>query len=76
MFCCSVKGALVSKVNGELWELGQPLDADCELELLGFDTLEGRQVMTLFCICLVSHITFKMDLNILIYIFLPPITLS
>ncbi|XP_044214541.1 threonine--tRNA ligase 1, cytoplasmic isoform X1 [Thunnus albacares] len=38
-----VKGALVGKVNGELWELGRPLEADCELQLLGFDTLEGRQ---------------------------------
>ncbi|KAM7383413.1 hypothetical protein PAMP_003069 [Pampus punctatissimus] len=38
-----VKGALVSKVNGELWELGRPLEADCDLQLLGFDTLEGRQ---------------------------------
>uniref|UniRef100_A0A4W6FRT0 threonine--tRNA ligase n=1 Tax=Lates calcarifer TaxID=8187 RepID=A0A4W6FRT0_LATCA len=38
-----VKGALVSKVNGELWELGQPLEADCELQLLGFDTAEGKQ---------------------------------
>uniref|UniRef100_A0A8C9XZN0 threonine--tRNA ligase n=1 Tax=Sander lucioperca TaxID=283035 RepID=A0A8C9XZN0_SANLU len=38
-----VKGALVSKVNGELWELGRPLEADCELQLLGFDTVEGRQ---------------------------------
>ncbi|KAM8870796.1 threonine--tRNA ligase 1, cytoplasmic-like isoform 5-T5 [Spinachia spinachia] len=38
-----VKGALVSKVNGELWELGRPLEADCELHLLGFDTDEGRR---------------------------------
>lgn len=38
-----LKGALVSKVNGELWELGQPLEADCELQLLGFDTTEGKQ---------------------------------
>ncbi|XP_029359445.1 threonine--tRNA ligase, cytoplasmic isoform X2 [Echeneis naucrates] len=37
------KGALVSKVNGELWGLGQPLEADCELQLLGFDTVEGKQ---------------------------------
>uniref|UniRef100_A0A8C7Z183 threonine--tRNA ligase n=1 Tax=Oryzias sinensis TaxID=183150 RepID=A0A8C7Z183_9TELE len=37
-----VKGALVSKVNGELWELGRPLEADCELQLLGFDTVEGK----------------------------------
>uniref|UniRef100_A0A672YC19 threonine--tRNA ligase n=1 Tax=Sphaeramia orbicularis TaxID=375764 RepID=A0A672YC19_9TELE len=39
----SVAQTLVSKVNGELWELGQPLQADCELKLLGFDTVEGRQ---------------------------------
>ncbi|KAK2910185.1 threonine--tRNA ligase 1, cytoplasmic isoform X1 [Channa argus] len=38
-----VKGALVSKVNGELWELGRPLEADCNLHLLGFDTPEGKQ---------------------------------
>ncbi|XP_077431249.1 threonine--tRNA ligase 1, cytoplasmic isoform X2 [Vanacampus margaritifer] len=37
------KGALVSKVNGELWDLGRPLEADCQLQLLGFDSLEGRQ---------------------------------
>lgn len=43
-----MKGALVSTVNGELWELGRPLEADCELQLLGFDTVEGRQVITLF----------------------------
>uniref|UniRef100_A0AAQ4QQ44 threonine--tRNA ligase n=1 Tax=Gasterosteus aculeatus aculeatus TaxID=481459 RepID=A0AAQ4QQ44_GASAC len=30
-----VAQTLVSKVNGELWELGQPLEADCELQLLG-----------------------------------------
>uniref|UniRef100_A0A7N8WTZ9 threonine--tRNA ligase n=1 Tax=Mastacembelus armatus TaxID=205130 RepID=A0A7N8WTZ9_9TELE len=36
-------GALLSKVNGELWELGRPLEADCELQLLGFDTPEGKQ---------------------------------
>uniref|UniRef100_A0A7N8XMI0 threonine--tRNA ligase n=1 Tax=Mastacembelus armatus TaxID=205130 RepID=A0A7N8XMI0_9TELE len=39
----TVKGALLSKVNGELWELGRPLEADCELQLLGFDTPEGKQ---------------------------------
>lgn len=39
-----VKGALVSTVNGELWELGRPIEADCELDLLGYDTAEGRQV--------------------------------
>uniref|UniRef100_A0A3B5MQR7 TGS domain-containing protein n=1 Tax=Xiphophorus couchianus TaxID=32473 RepID=A0A3B5MQR7_9TELE len=35
---------LVCKVNGELWELGRPLEADCELQLLGFDSAEGRRV--------------------------------
>ncbi|PWA23794.1 hypothetical protein CCH79_00010816 [Gambusia affinis] len=43
MFYFRVKGALVCKVNGELWELGRPLEADCELQLLGFDSAEGRQ---------------------------------
>uniref|UniRef100_A0A7N5ZTN0 threonine--tRNA ligase n=1 Tax=Anabas testudineus TaxID=64144 RepID=A0A7N5ZTN0_ANATE len=38
-----VAQTLVSKVNGELWELGRPLEADCELQLLGFDTLEGKK---------------------------------
>lgn len=46
--CCfhSAKGALVCRVNGELWELGRPLEGDCELKFLGFDTVEGRQVIT------------------------------
>lgn len=37
------KGVMVSKVNGELWELGRPIQTDCELQFLGFNTLEGRQ---------------------------------
>uniref|UniRef100_A0AAR2KZ65 threonine--tRNA ligase n=1 Tax=Pygocentrus nattereri TaxID=42514 RepID=A0AAR2KZ65_PYGNA len=41
----SVKGAVVGRVNGELWELARPLEADCELQLLGFDSLEGRRVV-------------------------------
>ncbi|KAL6488895.1 hypothetical protein MHYP_G00026360 [Metynnis hypsauchen] len=40
-----VKGAVVGRVNGELWELARPLEADCELQLLGFESLEGRQVV-------------------------------
>ncbi|KPP67214.1 putative threonine--tRNA ligase 2, cytoplasmic [Scleropages formosus] len=39
-----IKGAVVSKVNGELWELVRPLEADCELHFLGFDSTEGKQV--------------------------------
>uniref|UniRef100_A0A8C5ELC8 threonine--tRNA ligase n=1 Tax=Gouania willdenowi TaxID=441366 RepID=A0A8C5ELC8_GOUWI len=42
--CSRLKGVLVSKVNGELQELGRPLDSDCELQLLGFDTAEGKQL--------------------------------
>ncbi|KAL0985211.1 hypothetical protein UPYG_G00154140 [Umbra pygmaea] len=38
-----VKGALVSRVNGELWELLRPLEADCELQLLDYNTTEGKQ---------------------------------
>ncbi|XP_028280389.1 threonine--tRNA ligase, cytoplasmic isoform X2 [Parambassis ranga] len=37
------KDALVSKVNGQLWELGRPLEADCELQFLGFHTVEGKR---------------------------------
>lgn len=38
----------MSKVNGKLWELGRPLEGDCELQLLGFDTFEGKLVITTF----------------------------
>ncbi|KAI9533243.1 hypothetical protein NQZ68_025637 [Dissostichus eleginoides] len=51
-----VKGALVSKVNGELWELGRPLEADCELQLLGFDTDEGRQAAWRTGACVLSGV--------------------
>uniref|UniRef100_A0AAY4AIN7 threonine--tRNA ligase n=1 Tax=Denticeps clupeoides TaxID=299321 RepID=A0AAY4AIN7_9TELE len=44
LFFSSVKGAIVCRVNGQLWELERPLVEDCELHLLGFDTVEGRQV--------------------------------
>ncbi|XP_067256517.1 threonine--tRNA ligase 2, cytoplasmic isoform X1 [Chanodichthys erythropterus] len=39
------KGAVVSRVNGDLWDLSCPLVEDCELQLLGFDSLEGKQVV-------------------------------
>ncbi|XP_010779412.1 probable threonine--tRNA ligase 2, cytoplasmic, partial [Notothenia coriiceps] len=51
-----VKGALVSKVNGELWELGRPLEVDCELQLLGFDTDEGRQAAWRTGACVLSGV--------------------
>uniref|UniRef100_A0AAY5F447 threonine--tRNA ligase n=1 Tax=Electrophorus electricus TaxID=8005 RepID=A0AAY5F447_ELEEL len=37
--------AVVGRVNGELWELARPLLEDCELQLLGFDSLEGKEVV-------------------------------
>uniref|UniRef100_A0A8C5B934 threonine--tRNA ligase n=1 Tax=Gadus morhua TaxID=8049 RepID=A0A8C5B934_GADMO len=40
-----VKGPLVSKVNGVLWDLLRPLEDDCQLELLGFDTIEAVCVL-------------------------------
>lgn len=36
--------ALVTKVNGQLWDLGRPLDADAEVAFLTFDDEEGRRV--------------------------------
>uniref|UniRef100_A0A7N5ZYD7 threonine--tRNA ligase n=1 Tax=Anabas testudineus TaxID=64144 RepID=A0A7N5ZYD7_ANATE len=71
-------GALVSKVNGELWELGRPLEADCELQLLGFDTLEGKKVTSFPCssqFCQMWILTFEM-VFFFIYLFLPKDTLS
>ncbi|KAK4489517.1 hypothetical protein RD792_005326, partial [Penstemon davidsonii] len=34
--------ALISKVNGVLWDMNRPLEDDCKLELFTFDTDEGR----------------------------------
>lgn len=34
--------ALISKVNGVLWDMNRPLEEDCKLELFTFDTDEGR----------------------------------
>ncbi|XP_047454295.1 threonine--tRNA ligase 1, cytoplasmic [Mugil cephalus] len=51
-----VKGALVSKVNGELWGLSRPLEADCELQLLGFDTVEGKQAAWRTGACVLSSV--------------------
>ncbi|XP_021931128.1 threonine--tRNA ligase, cytoplasmic isoform X3 [Zootermopsis nevadensis] len=36
--------SVVAKVNGELWDLGRPLEKDSELQLLKFDDNEGQQV--------------------------------
>lgn len=51
-----VKGALVCRVNGELCELLRPLEADCELQLLGFDTTEGKQAVWRTGVCVVGWV--------------------
>ncbi|GFQ81578.1 threonine--tRNA ligase 1, cytoplasmic [Trichonephila clavata] len=35
---------VIAKVNGELWDLDRPLEASCTLQLLKFDSEEGKQV--------------------------------
>lgn len=35
---------VISKVNGELWDLTRPLEGDANLEFLDFDHPEGKQV--------------------------------
>lgn len=34
--------ALISEVDGTLWDLSRPLEGDCQLKLFTFDTNEGR----------------------------------
>lgn len=34
--------ALISGVNGQLWDMTRPLEGDCELKLFTFDDDEGR----------------------------------
>ncbi|ORX45488.1 threonyl-tRNA synthetase [Hesseltinella vesiculosa] len=36
--------AIVAKVNGEMWDLGRPLEVDAQLELLDFDHPEAKRV--------------------------------
>lgn len=36
--------AIISKVNGVLWDLDRPLEEDCNLELLKFDDPEAQSV--------------------------------
>lgn len=35
---------VVARVDGELWDLGRPLESDCKLELLDFDDEDGKMV--------------------------------
>jgi threonyl-tRNA synthetase len=39
----SVAGnALISQVNGVLWDMNRPLEDDCELKIFNFESDEGR----------------------------------
>lgn len=40
----SASGAIVAKVNGVLWDLKRPLEADCTLEFVPFNDCDGRKV--------------------------------
>ena len=35
---------MISRVNGELWDLDRPLEADCSLEVLRFDSPDAQAV--------------------------------
>ncbi|XP_054711381.1 threonine--tRNA ligase 1, cytoplasmic-like [Uloborus diversus] len=35
---------VIAKINGQLWDLDRPLEADCKLELKKFDSDDGQQV--------------------------------
>lgn len=39
--------AVISRVNGELWDLDRPLEQDCSLEILHFDNEDAQAVSTL-----------------------------
>ncbi|GJT53748.1 threonine--tRNA ligase, mitochondrial 1-like protein [Tanacetum coccineum] len=34
--------ALISRVNGALWDMSRPLESDCQLKIFTFDSDEGR----------------------------------
>jgi len=36
--------SIVAKVDGQLWDMGRPLEQDCTLELLKWDSEEAREV--------------------------------
>lgn len=36
--------AVISRVNGQLWDLDRPLEQDCSLEILRFDNEDAQAV--------------------------------
>lgn len=39
-----VERTVITKVDGELWDLTRPLEKSCKLELISFDSEEGKAV--------------------------------
>ncbi|XP_069041626.1 threonine--tRNA ligase 1, cytoplasmic-like [Lepisosteus oculatus] len=47
MLCCyrcETDPPIVARVSGQLWDLERPLEADCDLQFLGFNSTEGKEV--------------------------------
>jgi threonyl-tRNA synthetase len=36
---------VISRVDGELWDLTRPLERSCRLELIDFDNIEGGKTL-------------------------------
>jgi len=43
-----LKTAVVSKVNGEVWDLFRPLEGDCTLQVCSFEDEDGKHVRLSF----------------------------
>ncbi|MBN3315885.1 SYTM protein, partial [Atractosteus spatula] len=41
---CETDPPIVARVSGQLWDLERPLEADCDLQFLGFSSTEGKEV--------------------------------
>ena len=39
-----VERTIISRVDGELWDLTRPLEKSCKLELIDFEDIEGKGV--------------------------------
>lgn len=46
---------MITKINNELWDFDRPLDRDCKLELLKFDSPDGQQVFWHFSAHILSE---------------------
>ena len=57
--------ALISSVNGVLWDMNRPLEGDCELKIFTFDSDEGRDTFWHSS----AHILGQVKLEFLLFIF-------